>query len=108
MTPAVAPTTKAAPIARGGAGCLPPMRSATTRFRKRLISCPYAIQCEERRLPVDPALERFFELERLLDPRRDDEDLLRAPDRLRRLVELELDRRDEVRFEAFCFLGCRG
>jgi hypothetical protein len=102
MTPAVVPTTKAAPIARGGAGRLPPMRSATTLFRKRLIAIPSRHQCEERRLLLDPAPERFFELERLLDPRREDEDLdlLRALDPLRRLVELELDPLDEV---CFCF-----
>jgi len=42
-------------------------------------------QCEERRLPLDPARERFFELERPLDPRREDEDLglLRELDPLR-------------------------
>src|ERR1051326_9577758 len=96
MTPAVVPTMKAAPIARGGAGRLPPMRSATMRFRKP-ISSPPCHQCEERRLPLEPEPERFFELERLLDPRREDEDLdlLRELDPLRRPVELELDPPDE-------------
>lgn len=101
MTPAVVPTTKAAPIARGGAGRLPPMRSATTCFRKGLISSPSPHQCEERRLPLDPAPERFLELERPLDPRREDEglDLLRELEPLRPLVELELPL-DEA---CFCF-----
>lgn len=54
---------------------------------------------------LDPAPERFFGLERLLDPRREDEDLdlLRELDPLRRLVELELDPPDEVCFCCFCF-----
>lgn len=101
-TPAVVPTMKAAPIARGGAGRLPPTRSATTRFRKLLISIPSRPQCEERRLLLELAPERFFELEPLLDPRREDEDLdlLRELDPLRRLVELELDPLEEV---CFCF-----
>src|ERR1044072_7220697 len=73
-------------MARGGAGRLPPIRSTTTRFRKWLISSPLRHQCEERRFPLDPAPERFLELP-LLDPRREDEDLLR-----------------EVCFDAFCFL----
>jgi hypothetical protein len=44
----------------------------------------------------------------LLDPRREDEDLLRELDPLRRFVELELERRDEVCLDALCFLRSGG
>ena len=114
--PAALPTTTAAPIARDGAGRLPPTRSATTRVRKPLISFPSPHQRDLLRLRDEP--ERFLvELELLVDLERPppelralDDDLLRLLDPWRRLPEeLEPDRRDdEVCFfcSFFCSCGC--
>src|SRR4051794_34562235 len=87
MAPAVAPTTNAAPIARGGAGRLPPTRSAATRVRKPFISSSSAHQRDVLRLRDEP------------------EGFLADPEPRRRLFEeLELERRDEACF--FCSCGC--
>lgn len=113
MAPAVVPTTTAAPIARGGAGRLPPTRWATTRVRKPIISSsPHErdVLClrdepEPERFLVDP--ERPLERRALDDAllRVLDDSLLRLPeDLLRRLLEEpEPDRRDE---EACFFCSC--
>src|ERR1044072_3623320 len=111
MAPAVVPTTTAAPIARGGAGRLPPTRSATTRVRKLLISSSSPHERELLRLRDDPEPEECFlvDRERPLELRALDDALLRLlEDPRRRLLEElepERDRRDE---EAcfFCFRSC--
>lgn len=103
------PTTTAAPIARGGAGRLPPTRSTTTCLRK-LISFSWRHQCDALRLRVEPERELFLERERPPDPREVDDVLL--DDVLLRPLgplrpppeELELERREGACF--LRFFGC--
>lgn len=75
----MAPTTAAAPAARGGDGWLPPIRSAATRFRKSLI---LSLTSHRYDLEPDPLRER--ERLRDLDPPPDD-DRERPDDELPRL-----------------------
>src|ERR1044072_6444864 len=102
MAPAVVPTTAAAPIARGGAGRLPPTRSATRRVRKRFISSPSPRERDVLRLRGEPEPELFLVgREHPLELRALEDVLPRLTDPRRRLPEeLELDRRDELCF--FC------
>src|SRR6188472_849165 len=109
MAPAAVPTTIAAPIARGGAGRLPPTRSATTRVRKPLISSSSSHEREVLRLRDEPEPERFLvDRERPLELPALDDALLRLPeDPRRRLLEEELEpaRRDEEDC-FFCSFSC--
>src|ERR1044071_2359561 len=109
MAPAVVPPTTAAPIARGGAGRLPPTRSATTRVRKPLISSTSPHERELLRLRDEPEPERFLvDRERPLERRALDDALPRLLEdpRRRLLEELEPDRRDEEEACFFCSCSC--